>query len=257
MKQYQIWMLSLLMIVALLLSKTKSLKGEMQYFWQSPAGISVAKTGTTLSGFNRLGLQAGPIYKRGNHRFATGIQVNYIDPARYRTEIGYEWYEYTPLLSWKSRHLDPYPFKSPAPPDDNNQISLKLQPGVYGSYIFHFLNENPYDFSLFTFFRFQYQLDAGNMQSIILKSGHTYSSPMNSPIVYEYEGFFHVFGNFIGLGIEYHPFDQWGIQFSTGTGIGISRIYTDHENKEEIEELLNRTFPYSQFDLGVQYRFRN
>ena len=230
-----------------------NIKAEQATFLKKPTEISFSSTGSSFVGFNRIGLRTELAYNTDKHRLSGGIMASFLEPVRhFESNIGHEWYDYMPLLYWQSGSLDQTPHKGLPPSNDGDQFNVNVHPGIYINYEYQFLSELNYDISPFVSYKFQYQVDFGPMRSNINEAK---DFTTNRLLVYEYEGLFHVIGNFIGIGLEYRPFDRWSFHVSSETGVGISRIYTDHENEEEIEELLNRTFPYSQFDLGVRYQF--
>lgn len=229
------------------------IKGENEdsikpgYFPGSPSGLLISLTGYDKMVFNRIGLKGAIYYQNEFHLFKGGVKLNIIDPFYfYDTKIGHEWYKYAPLISFGPL-LDGYPNKWPS---SNNQNSpggtdIQIQPGVVIGYEFSPLAKRGFSLLPYIDFTTQYQFQRGQMTA--------WSTV--EPWSVKFDGFFHVFSNFLGIGLEYQPIDNWAFRLSSSIGIGHSRVFTDDKFKDRIEEQLNRTFVYSEFNMGVRYRF--
>jgi len=222
---------------------------ETEPFWQNPSGVLISFTGNSEIFFNRIGLKGEIYYHNELHRFKGGLIFNFIDPLYFdENTLVREWYQYVPAFSSGISDNGHLLLKMPSSDNQNTPglpgTDIQLQPGVALGYEFHPLGRKDFSLSPFIDFKTQYQFQRGEIVGL---GGLLWRT--------EFDGLFHVFSSLMGIGFEYEPFESWAFRLSSTTGIGLSRVYTDHEDIERIEEILNRTFNYGVFELGVRYRF--
>ena len=224
---------------------------EKNNFFDGPNSINISITGNDHFAFKRLGIKAEVRYNLGErHSLGGGLVVNFIDPWDLEgfPEIGENpLYDYTPLFSWDPDFLERPPRFHPTSSIDESTKGVRFEPGITLSYEFWPIKRDRAQLLPFLIYQGCYQLFYGERRRTFWTTG-----PPGPPTYFN--GYFHVFSNLLGLGIDYQPFDRLAFRLSSSTGIGVSRFY-DNEGDKQKEEYLNRTFPYSQFDLGVRYQF--
>lgn len=251
MRSFTLFLGCLILLCHYALSKDAS---DYQY------GLHGSIAGNNAINIHRMGLRMGGHIITDHFSLNSNVMLNFSDPLHIRnTSIGTKWYQYTPMISdWSSSHLDnPPPFIQKF---ESGEFVREFHPGFKVSLDYFPMKEGLGPINLFLFFETGVQANFGKKSINLNYKFYRENPDYNYPVVAdfaEFDGVYTIFPNTLGLGLQYQPFNRWAFRLSSGTGIVISRIYTDHEREEEIEKALNRMFSYSQFDFGVRYFFRN